>query len=1174
MIDEIKLVEHLSSVLKDGLKGNSIDTILFANPQTVVLAGVLFPREMFEGIALPGQDDKDENETIKKLAVPLSKNCSVGLDFLLSTESVDSLKLSLDCSFDIYARIFPTYEEQRDFITVDDGVEEIDEEGEADAGDADNNLVAATSSDPKTQEFSIAEKYKKISVSIYGIDAEISLQDNASIVLETSIQAAIDNEIRRFISDNSKAIYAINCKDEKRPGRAKKVSIRGPWDNEQEYIEALNTIVADYPNLPKWQAEISVKVLPQLDGNSNERRVNVLLSNTTPYDFNPEHPQELYNCTMKINLKNAQFVPFQFENVKKDYRYNTDFVGLGINCTAMQVSTNSLITETIPSFFQDWYRTRDKITATFQDLQDKPLDILKQVNNGLNEWLSEWNDYVSYGYRKDNLTAEQLAQCKQDMADFKREIASFELGCQALKLDKRLLTAFVLMNAVFAKAGQGKYSSWRLFQLVFIVRLIPSLAARETSDVKYNEELNKVDILWFPTGGGKTEAYLGLIICALFYDRLRGKAKGTTAWLRFPLRMLSKQQLDRLARVLALAEEVRNSKEFPAEKRGEPFSMGYFVGGGNTPNFISVQEMKKLETDEHLRHTKIQLHKCPFCGSKVNVEVDQEAWRLIHKCSNDSCYTNRTAELKQSLPLYITDSEVYRYLPSVICGTVDKLAILGRYGEFTHIFGQVSGYCPKHGYFSAGTCLEKRLGSRSCNIHARSYMKVTPETDPSPSLLIQDELHLLKEELGVFDGHYEGFIQELARKIGACKPPKVLAATATIESYELHIRHLYGKDPNRYPVPSYQNGETFYATSTPKTPRRLYLGLLSHSKSSEETVARCLTIYHEAINALQSSPSEAISGLNLQSFSIPEEFLAWLAYYDLSTVYVNKKATGHNIDNRIERIINPVLSKKIGYILNSVVLTGDEDMAKIGNVIEQIEREKTADAQSKLHCLIATSLISHGVDLERINAFFMAGMPSKTAEYIQASSRSARSHAGLVMVCFNAKELRERSQYIYFIQNHKFQDKLVEPVPINRLATYSFEKTIPGLMSGLLLGVYSRLLWSRYKSPLETAGEVRRVLAEENTRTDQILSEDRIIQDLYNIIGIDKAYFSVTMREEAKESIAQIVKDMFEVIRRSPNDTKIKDEIILNPLTSFRDVDEGIDFLPSTDTAIVAGNIR
>jgi len=237
--------------------------------------------------------------------------------------------------------------------------------------------------------------------------------------------------------------------------------------------------------------------------------------------------------------------------------------------------------------------------------------------------------------------------------------------------------AFRLANETMLqlnRSGDRKYTSWRLFQLVFIVSHVSALAWREHDPSEFTPGLwgsaagcdptAAATVLWFPTGQGKTEAYLGLMALALFFDRLRGKGRGITAWCRFPLRLLSLQQTDRQLAFVAAAEDVRlrNSEEIRVAggDPGDAFAVGFYVGEGNTPNTLSRDEnLLKSYIDDPLKRMALRvIDKCPFCGKRA-IEIpapDITALRLVHRCT----------ECNRDLPVYVVDSEIYRYLPSIV----------------------------------------------------------------------------------------------------------------------------------------------------------------------------------------------------------------------------------------------------------------------------------------------------------------------------------------------------------------------------------------------------------------------------------------------------------------------------------------------------------------------------
>lgn len=1180
--DEIKLVNHFHKVIKNGLLGRNEDTVIGIEPSKKFFSGVLFPD--FESFLQ--QQDKVGEQDPQPIYRSLAKNCNIGLEFLVKPVN-NYVQLNISGSFNLYIRVLPSFSEQNAYLSaLETGKTEatFSEVNDSDEHSTEPEEFENQTLDEKKNEdkgLKLLDKYRLYVVSFNDLPCIISTEqlENFDFDLEQFIREAMVN------SSNWEDIFSIRVEEIHQTGT---VPLKSRSLDSSEFDNWLKSIKSSIPNFPGWSGSVKIEARPyKFIDQKDVYKLMVTLVNTTkvprkdlgekPTGF----PLEFYDCTLKVEIRNGKHVPFEFDGAPRDYKHDKTYQVRGINSVGILSNATShnttFETECVPNYFQKLYRTREDLFVKFYDLSD-PQGAQRALGNiavEMRRFLGEWNRYIAakgYGQLRND---SEIEQCQKEYDEFQSEIESFELGIHSLTQirDKRLMRSFNLMNEVFGIAGKGKYDSWRLFQIVFIVRLLPSLFAREvTRDDNMYEKIIKepdfADVLWFPTGGGKTEAYLGLIVCALFYDRLRGKKRGCSAWVRFPLRMLSKNQLDRLAKILIYAEEVRQSlDEFVG--KGKPFSIGFFAGGGNTPNFINEKAVNRMLSSESTRKKMMLIHKCPRCNEKLELDFDFSRWRIIHKCKNEKCFVFRSKELDGILPFYITDSEIYRFVPSVLCGTVDKLSIVGRYREFSHIFGQIGGVCSKHGFYSE-KCI---VGSRESTCDEKITVSSKKEGqkvrasiyDPVPSLFIQDELHLLKEELGVLNGHYEGILNEFSRYL-VDKPghlPKVVAATATIESYEHHIKHLYLRNPRRYPSMGYVLGESFYATSSPEIMRRLYIGILPHTKSQEEVMGRALFLYHKEIYMLYREASNVWKTFDFESIKSEADFLKLLAYYDLSVIYVNQKPMGHDVKRRINDTTNPALKKEIGqnFELISEMLTGENDMDKIVEAIDRIESEIQGEYKNKLHTLIATSLISHGVDLDRINAFFMAGMPSKQAEYIQASSRSARSHAGLVLVCFRANDLRERSQYQYFHQNHIFMDRLVDPVPINRMSTKAIQRSLPGLLSGLLLSLHSQ----RHDKTIYNCNEYRKYTAKANVNGEDI--QQYLTNQLKKIIGTDSGFFSITASEKANKFIENYFSELDHVL--SMGNGNLKDEEVLNPITSFRDIEEGLPLYANRETTLL-----
>ena len=237
------------------------------------------------------------------------------------------------------------------------------------------------------------------------------------------------------------------------------------------------------------------------------------------------------------------------------------------------------------------------------------------------------------------------------------------------------------MNESMRMANKA-HQRWRLFQIAFIVSLLPELASREYPALK-REDDGRVDLLWFAAGGGKTEAFMGIILWQAFFDRLRGKRFGNTAFVRFPLRLLTFQQLQRLSRTLACAEVVRKNAGF----KGARFSIGYFVGSTVTPNSISP-EMHQRFSRQGVDPKYKRIFVCPLCAGPVTLLYNEPLKLIEHHCATKTC-----SAASDRLPVYVTDQDIYRYLPTVIVSTVDKLALLGQNQRFSNLFGRVDLIC-------------------------------------------------------------------------------------------------------------------------------------------------------------------------------------------------------------------------------------------------------------------------------------------------------------------------------------------------------------------------------------------------------------------------------------------------------------------------------------------------
>jgi hypothetical protein len=832
----------------------------------------------------------------------------------------------------------------------------------------------------------------------------------------------------------------------------------------------------------------------------------------------------------------------------------------------------SVHTESLARYRQPRLTTNQQPEARFEDLLRDPLGTLEAIRHAMVCYAEDWQVRV-INRNELGKTANELATCQSDLEAFRDEENRFASGMAALARDERLMRAFDGMNRVLLRTSAGRYDRWHLFQVVFIVTQLTSLAIQEGIAEghwpegmyrSWADALEWADVLWFPTGGGKTEAYLGLISCAALYDRLRGKSFGVTAWLRFPLRMLSVQQLQRAAVVLWETEQQRKVILGDESPNSDPISLGYFVGRGSTPNQLRTDDVgewtfSRLENDPALRDRLLLVSNCPACREHgigtVRIQPDRAQLRIRHVCSR--CNTD--------LPVYVSDDEIYRFLPTVIVGTIDKMASIAYNAKFPSLWGGVTWRCPEnpqHGYGMGDWCVS------GCPTNPRAGGRPRRRTivaahDPAPSLHIQDELHLLQQELGAFAGHYETLVRSCENAVGG-RPPKTVAATATIEGFVHQIRQIYGLGrARRFPTRGYDVHETFYTAadrdaddpSNPVKTARLYVAFRPPHLHAADAASLCTRLIHEELIRLYENPCELAGWL--PNARTEEEVRRLLYYYGTTLTYVGSKARGVRIRQTLEREAGR-LRPGNARDLATEFLSGDSSLATIAATVRRIEAaSEDWTEEGYLDATVATKVISHGVDVERFNLMVMDSIPEETADYIQASSRSGRRHVGLVLAVLPSYSLRASSIYHRFKEYHQHLERLVSPVPVNRFAKYAARRTAPGVMVGLLLGRYGAIAQTTRLTQRNMAAELLTPGTPSKLPIRVTPDEFRAaVEGAYALgQGIYPRGLELSMIEALNEQVDRFI---FQV--RGSHQNRVVDVVQPKPMMSLRDVDLGVRF--------------
>lgn len=755
--------------------------------------------------------------------------------------------------------------------------------------------------------------------------------------------------------------------------------------------------------------------------------------------------------------------------------------------------------------------------------------------------------------------------------------------------------AWLLMNLSFHRANKRRAGAdapgWRLFQLGFILAHLPTLASRlqifsgafmrrdlhvdrgahvdrmaaegRFFDAAFDEE--SASLLYMSTGGGKSEAFYGVLTFALFLDRLRGKHRGITAMLHYPLRLLTLQQAQRLARLLASAEIVRHDAEGVG---GAPFEIGFWVGGGNTPNYITNGDTAKLnedgksipawedagpgDEDALLKADRAyaanseawnKLPECPFCrGRTVLRRYKEYRQRLGIVCTDRDrpkgapdvrCPWNaRNFKHKrpEPLPFLLTDMDCYRNAPAVMLGTIDKLALIGQHPT---TINRIAGMFGMARWVDGNGLLSTPTDPKLLAVVPEGTSTVAPSHangkevffDPVPSLIVQDEMHLLEESLGTFGGIFEtgllAWFGELAKELGplACRDlqgeprlPHVIGATATASDVACQIRAIYRRGVVQFPHPGPRLYASFYTqlkdfeaggeaaaertipASTPMEREkgapwaRVYESMLTNGRAHTAATISILSAYacgitrllrdlasgdgarqEAALNELIGNVSDAqwgqrrVAALERQR-GRPRGYDLLATLVDLHRIqltYVTNKKGGDQILSALIRQAEKDHAAMgsayaIGARFDMELISGGVDVKTIQEVIEKAEAEfdfGAEDIEKTLRCIVATSAISHGVDVSALNAMAFAGMPSDIAEYIQASSRVARSHVGYSLLIPTPQNRRDRFIVEVHEGFHRFLDRMIAPPAIERWADKAIRRTIPSLVQLYFAGV-------------------------------------------------------------------------------------------------------------------------
>lgn len=664
--------------------------------------------------------------------------------------------------------------------------------------------------------------------------------------------------------------------------------------------------------------------------------------------------------------------------------------------------------------------------------------------------VSQYGAWVEAQQKVEGLSDRQAHTVKGMLAEASQVAQRISSGIETLA-DPSVFLAFQLANRTMAAAAKKRgmsQPSWRPFQLAFILMNLRGIA-----DPK-NAERETVDLLFFATGGGKTEAYLGLAAFTLVLRRLRNPgvaSAGMSVLMRYTLRLLTLDQLSR-ATALICALELEREKD-PGTLGPWAFEIGLWVGKAATPNLMGrkgdgrddTARAKTLAFQKDPAHapSPIPLENCPWCNSRfskhsfqLQPNVDLPTDLVVH-CAASKCEFNS----KRRLPVVAVDEVLYRRAPCFVIATVDKLASLPFEGRSGVLFGLADRYEPHVGFFGpCDTAMGQRLERR-----------LLP-----PDLIIQDELHLISGPLGTMVGLYETAIDSLCEREvdGTRVRPKVVASTATVRRAADQVKALFARPGVQvFPPPGPDRRDSFFSKTVPSVEAnaRQYLGVAAPGRSLKVVMlrtylallARCGALYQQEGGARPDNPADPYMTL-LGYFNALRELGGSRRIIEEE---VKGRLPSYPRRKRVGELVSPFGARELDH--DPVELTSREPTHRVSESKRRLNQ--TFNEKDALDVAIATNMISVGLDVQRLGLMVVLGQPRMTSEYIQATSRVGRddNRPGLVVTLLNIHKPRDRSHYERFEAYHASFYRAVEVTSVTPFAPRAIDRGLPAILATL-----------------------------------------------------------------------------------------------------------------------------
>jgi len=854
-------------------------------------------------------------------------------------------------------------------------------------------------------------------------------------------------------------------KDDGDTGRGKKYWRRVPQPEREIAVPLDAKRIAEgipHPDLPsvKLKGRLATFEKKTADLEPGTRALSLFLVNGQPCEKDDRESKTLFQVQLSLR-SDKPFLPrpnrtgeaadddLDARMMDLHYRDYAEYV-VGHNVAAEPLDEGGVVREVrtrwIPRFEVPVVAPAvpDQVTVEMEALAK--LETAEEVRSALGNLPAAYRTWLGQQRKRDLGDNDKRGEVRDTLInEAERACQRIEDGIALLAESDEARSAFKLANEAMAMAARRRSPeryetsapAWRLFQLAFLLLNLRGLSEPGHVDRRI------VELIFFPTGGGKTEAYLGCIAFALVLRRMRGRQEpheglGVAVLLRYTLRLLTLDQLERATALMCALEVLRRKQS--ELLGGTRFSIGLWVGQSATANRFKAFEEQLDDFKKRRRDTSpYPLEACPWCGQALSVNgvelrpSRKKPERVVLRCMNDGAcdFANPHPD---GLPLAFIDEQIYRELPSFLIATVDKFAMMPWRGETAMLFGRATHV---HDGRFFGPLDKAPRGAKPLHEGLRP-----------PEVIVQDELHLITGPLGTMVGLYEIPIEVLSAEGNAHTTPKIICSTATANHARQQIQSLYGRQRQTcvFPPPAVDALETYFSIIDEKVPGRLYVGVAAPGHPLKRILLR---VYVSLLCAAKKASQDESYPPELR-----DAYMTLVGYFNaLRELGGMRRLVEDDVRQQASRRSEHVPEEGLASmwfanrgIAEPLELTSREPTGRITETKARIanphDEEKTTDV------VLASNMISVGVDIERLGLMVVAGQPKTTSEYIQASSRVGRDRRrpGLVVTCFNVARPRDRSHYEHFVAYHESFYRFVEAQSVTPFAQRALQRGLTGAL--------------------------------------------------------------------------------------------------------------------------------